>query len=43
MATTAHPWCDGHSISINACRVWGARPSSSLQEEVSHTYTLRLF
>ena len=23
--TTAHPWCGGHSTSINTCGVWGAR------------------
>ena len=23
--TAAYPWCDGHSTSINACGVWGAR------------------
>ena len=23
--TTVHPWCDGYSTSISACRVWGAR------------------
>jgi len=20
---TSHPWCNGHSTSINACGVWG--------------------
>ena len=25
MGTTAYPWCDGHSTSISACRVWGVR------------------
>ena len=23
--TTAHPWCGGHSISINVCGVWEVR------------------
>ena len=39
--TTAHPWCDGHSTSINACRR-GMGQGLSLQEGVSHTYTLKL-
>ena len=33
--TTAHLWCDGHSTSISACRVWGVGGmgwGSSLQE-----------
>ena len=41
--TIAHPWCNGHSTSINACEVCGVKDwSSSLQEITSHTYTLRL-
>ena len=28
--TTVHPWCSGHSTSINVCAIW------------SHTYILRL-
>ena len=41
--TTAHPWCDGHFTSINACGVWGGKGrGSSLQKGDSHIYTLRL-
>ena len=43
--TTAHPQCNGHSISTSICGVWGRGGkgwSSSLQEGVSHTYTLKL-
>jgi len=43
--TTAHPWRDGHSISICVCGVWdvgGKDCGSSLQEGASHTYTLKL-
>ena len=36
--TTAHPWCGGHSTSINTCGVWEVRAG----EGVSHTYTSRL-
>ena len=25
LMTTAHPWCSGHSTSINTCEVWEAR------------------
>ena len=24
-STNAHPWCNGHTTSISACGVWGAR------------------
>ena len=44
-----HSWCGSHSTSINAHRVLGVGGggkgegrSSSLQEGVSHTYTLKL-
>ena len=45
LQTTAHPWCDGHSISISACGVWGVGGKgrdSNLQEGVSYTYIFRL-
>ena len=37
-----HLWCDDHSTSLSACGVLGQGLGSSLQEGVSHTYTLRL-
>ena len=41
--TIAHPSCSDHSISINACGVWGAKDRGlSLQKGVSHRYTLKL-
>ena len=40
---TAHLWCVGYSISINAYgSVGGKGQGSSLQEGVSHTYILKL-
>ena len=34
--TTAHSWCGGHSIRINACGVWkGKDRDSSFQKGVS--------
>ena len=39
--TTAYPWYDSHFISISVCGIWGGKDwSSSLQEGVSHIYTL---
>ena len=43
ITVTVHPWREGHSISISTCGVWeGKNRDLSLQERVSHTYTLRL-
>ena len=43
IATIVHSWHDDCFTSIDTCRVWGAKAKgSSLQKEVSHTYTLRL-
>ena len=41
----AHSWCDGHSINISVCGVWGMGDKSrgsNLLEGASHTYILRL-
>ena len=43
--TTVHPWCGNHFTSISACGMWGVGGKgrgSSIQEGVSHIYTLRL-
>ena len=37
-STTAHLWCDGHSISINACGMWGARAGVQASKRELHTH-----
>ena len=32
------PWCDGHSISINTCGVWGARARVQVSKREFHTH-----
>ena len=34
--TTIHPWCDGHSTSINACGVWGVRVGVQVSRRELH-------
>ena len=34
---TAHPWCSGHSTSINTCGVWGARVGVQVSRRELHT------
>ena len=34
----AHPWCDGHFTSINACEVWGARVGIQVSKREFHTH-----
>ena len=36
--TTAHPWYGGHSISISACGVWGARDGVQVSRRELHTH-----
>ena len=36
--TTAHLWCNGHSTSINACRVWGVKAGVQVFRREFHTY-----
>ena len=36
--TTAHPWCSGHSTSINACGVWGVRVGVQVFRREFHTH-----
>ena len=38
MDTTAHPWCDGHSKSISACGVWGAKAGVQVSRGELHTH-----
>ena len=40
MDTTAHPWCDGHSKSISACGVWGAKAGVQVSRRELHTHIL---
>ena len=40
--TIAHHWYNNHFISINTCGCRGKDRSSSIQERVSYTHTLRL-
>ena len=37
-ATTAHPWCNSHCISINACGVWGTRVGIQVFRRELHIY-----
>ena len=39
---TVHTWCDGHSTSINACGVWGAKVGVQVSRRELHTHILRL-
>ena len=38
--TIAHPWCDGHFTSINACGMWGikAEIQVSMKELQTHIH-----
>ena len=36
--TIVHPWCGGHSTSINACGVWGVRVGVQVSRREFHTY-----
>ena len=36
--TTAHLWCDGHSTSISAYGVWGARVGVQVSRRETHTH-----
>ena len=36
--TTAHPWCSGHSTSINTCRVWGVMVGVQVFKRELHTH-----
>ena len=36
--TTAHPWCDGHSTSISAYGMWGARVRVQVSRRELHTH-----
>ena len=36
--TTAHPWCGGHSTSINVCKVGGARVRVQVSKKKLHTH-----
>ena len=36
--TTAYPRCDGHSISISACGVWGVRARVQISRKEFHTH-----
>ena len=36
--TTAHPWCDGHSISKSTCGVCGARAEIQVSRRELHTH-----
>ena len=36
--TTAYPWCDGHSTSINVCGVLGARAGVQISKTKLHTH-----
>ena len=38
LLTIVHPWCDGHSTSINACRVWGIRVGDQVSRRKLHTH-----
>ena len=36
--TIAHPWYDGHSISISACEVWGVRVGVQVSKREIYTH-----
>ena len=37
--TTVHPWCGGHSTSINVCEAWGVRAGVQVfKRDQLHTY-----
>ena len=36
--TTTRFWCGGHSTSINACKVWGARAGVQVSRRELHTH-----
>ena len=38
VVTIVHPWCDGHSRSISACRVWEVRAGVQVSRRELHTY-----
>ena len=35
---TAYSWCDSHSISISACRIWGIKAGVQVPRREFHTY-----
>ena len=37
-STTAYPWCGGHSTSISACRIWGARVGIQVSRKELYTH-----
>ena len=37
-ATITYPWCDGHSISISACGMWGAKAEIQVSNRELHIH-----